>query len=58
MHDKLGVTYSFLLELRPSIGVSEEQGFLLSADQIIPTSQECFDAILKTMEMVDMLEAS
>ena len=45
-YDKLGVTHSYTVELRPGEDSgSDGQGFLLSACQIIPTGKEMVAAL-------------
>lgn len=52
IHDKLNVTHSYAVELRP---LSEESGgFLLPPDQIEPTFQEFFNGFMASIKEINM----
>jgi len=54
VHDKLNLTHSYSVELRPLLG-SNSAGFLLDASEIEPTSKETFDAVLASIKVIDKM---
>ena len=51
VHDKLNVTHSYLVELRPT--TEQAGGFLLPPNQIEPTFQEFFNGFIASIKEID-----
>ena len=51
VHDKLNVTHSYLVELRPA--TEQAGGFLLPPNQIEPTFQEFFNGFIASIKEID-----
>ena len=52
IHDKLNVTHSYAVELRPTS--QENGGFLLPPDQIEPTFQEFFNGFTASIKEINI----
>ena len=55
VHTKLGITFSYLLELPPSI--NSPFGFALPAEEIAGVSDEVLLALLVTIDEIDRIRS-